>query len=331
MEWSFEAGITQLEELEPWASDCSEEFPKKLVHVYYCEICNSVLSLSNKAAYPEGFLYATDNKCPTCHFNLEMSLRCRALNLRIPFNITRVNAAKRNVTLSNTFRSAASALDLSASNSAATLFSNALHRPLSFGNSSLNKFGGILPKQLTVLHGGKACQMVAEQLCVRSQLSIDAGGFDSKSVFIDGGNSFDVYHVARYASTLRLERDRVLHQIIISRAFTCYQLMNLIVEKLPDLLCADNIRLVVVANMLDMFGDPEIDLDEATRMVNFISNFLLRTARERNIAIVVTCSGRDARETTLLQFLTGRAQLVLKAVRKGRFALEKHSARLVAS
>jgi RecA/RadA recombinase len=200
---------------------------------------------------------------------------------------------------------------------------------LSFGYNFLDELcGGVYTRQLTVLYGEKVCQTIAEQLCVRAQLPIEIGGLNAKSVFIDGGNTFDIYHVSNYAATLHLDRDEVLHGINISRAFTCYQLVNLIVEKLPELLCEQKVGLVVISNLLDLFMDSEVDLKETKHTVNFLSNFLTQFARENGIALVITCSAHEDHDDAFLrQFLTSRAQIVLKAERRGRkttFALEKH-------
>ncbi len=155
-----------------------------------------------------------------------------------------------------------------------------------------------------------------------------SGGYDATSVFIDGGNTFDVYQISNYAHTLHLNRDEVLRRIKVSRAFTCYQLVNLVVEKLPELLREEKVRLVVIAHILSMFTDPDVDLNEAKRTVNFLSGSLARFANENNVAVVATCPlSMDRREALLRQFLTGRAQVVLKAERSGHqgsFVLEKH-------
>jgi hypothetical protein len=201
--------------------------------------------------------------------------------------------------------------------------------PLSFGENFLDRLcGGVYTKQLTVLYGDKACKTVAERLCVRSQLPIEKGGFDAASVFIDGGNSFDLYQVSNYASKIQLDRDEALRRIKVSRAFTCYQLVNLIVEKLPELLCQEEIRLVAIANLLDMFLDAEIEPNETKQTVNFLSTFLARFVRENNVALVVTCPAGKVRDDLLRQFLTSRAQVVLKAERqtgrKPNFVLKKH-------
>jgi len=327
--------IEQLQELAPWITDpdpCSDAFPKRRVYVYYCEVCNSVLALRNRLEYPQSFLYTTADKCPTCHFGLDASLKCRVLNIRIPSFLLSGNGQKRNI--GSMVQSSFSNFQLPPNNKVSQTSLPEKGRwsegfLLSFGENLLDEScGGVCTGQLTVLYGEKVCQTVAERLCVRSQLPINSGGFDATSVFIDGGNAFDVYQVSDYASILQLDRDAVLRRIKVSRAFTCYQLVNLIIEKLPGLLRDEKVRLVVIANFLDMFMDPEIDLKEAKQTVNFLSGSLIRLARENNVAVVLTCpTSKSDREPPLRQFLTSRAQVVLKAERIGRetaFVLEKH-------
>jgi RecA/RadA recombinase len=93
---------------------------------------------------------------------------------------------------------------------------------LSFGSKLDGLCGGVHVRQLAVLYGEKVCQTIAQQLCVRAQLPIKAAGLNARSVFIDGGNTFDPHYVSNYAATLPLNRDKILRGITISRAFTCY-------------------------------------------------------------------------------------------------------------
>lgn len=337
-------GTVQLQELEPWTSDhhSVETPPKRLVYVYYCEICNSILILSDKLDYRPSFLYSVSDECPTCHFKLESSLRCHAVNLRIPAELFTKTLAKRH-TLSRQLNHLSTTTPPSRLmpklesllNSKATPISplEEISPPkspaLSFGEDFLDRLcGGVYTEQLTVLYGDRVCKTIAERLCVRSQLPLKKGGFDAASVFIDGGNSFDLYQISNYAFKLQLDCDETLRRIKVSRAFTCYQLVNLIVEKLPKLLCQEEIRLVVIGNLLDMFLDPEIEANETQQTVNFLSAFLARFVRDNNVALVVTCPVGKARDGLLRQFLTSRAQVVLKAERmsgrKSRFVLKKH-------
>ena len=298
--------ITQIQELATWFTNSnSDELPNRLMYVYYCDICSSVLALRATLEFPQSFFYTTMDKCPTCHFELETSLRCQALIGRVPFT-SRKSRAYNTQQVAWPKRSR-----------------------LSFGHNLLDETcGGVYSGQLTVLYGENICQSIALGLCVRSQLPVDSGGFDAQSVFIDGGNSFDVYHATDYARILRSDRDEVLRRIKVSRAFTCYQLTNLILEKLPELLCEEKVGLVAVASLLGMFLDPDVESKEAKQTVNFLSVFLARFARENNVAVVVTCpTSKNNSETPLLRSLTSRAQVVLKAEltkQAPTFILEKH-------
>ncbi len=329
--------IRQLYELERWSGDqpSLEEYPKKRVYIYYCDVCSSVLALHSRLDSRHSFLYRIVDECPICHLRLEESLRCRALYVRLPNNLLEVDTTQRNIALHKVMRNSLPNEELWQHNKPTAVLERTPQHDsshLSFGDNFLDQLcGGVHVRQLTVLYGGKVCQAIAEQLCVRSQLPITAGGFNSSSVFIDGGNTFDAYHIANYATTLQLDRDEILRRIRISRAFTCYQLVNLIVEKLPELLSEERIRLVVIANLLDMFLDPDLNLKEAKQIVNFLSGFLVQFARENDLAIIASCRAKkDNRDTYLRQFLASRAQVVLKVERANRkleLVLEKHPAK----
>ena len=325
--------IKQLQELEPWFSDNSEELPKRLVYVYYCEVCDFVLALRPKLEWPQSHLYSAADCCPNCHFSLETTLRCRVLNIRIPPSLLTPEHAQTLSTYHGTQRSFATLDSLLNTNAAETPALGGILRveswPLKFGIKELDEIcGGVYKRQLTVLYGGKVCQAFAERLCVRSQLPVDDGGFGAASVFVDGGNTFDVYHVSEYATTLYLDRYTVLRAIKISRAFTCYQLVSLIIDKLPMLLDEYDAQLVVISNLLDLFLDSELDLKETKHTVNYLSSSLVRLARESNVALIATCPTRSADSDILLrQFLTSRAQVVLRTEQRTgelRFTLEKH-------
>jgi len=325
----LERKIKQLQELEPWFSDSSEELPKRLVYVYYCEVCDFVLALRPKLEYLQRFLYSTADHCPNCHFSLETALRCRVLNIRIPTSFL-TRESPKTLFPRNSFATLESLLNGNVRDTPALgHISRSEDLSLSFGVKDLDEIcGGVRKHRFTFLYGGKVCQAIAERLCVRSQLPADDGGLGAASVFIDGGNTFDVYHVSEYATMLYLDRDKVLREIKISRAFTCYQLVNLIVDRLPMLLREQNVGLVVISNVLDLFLDSEIDLNEIKHTVNFLSSFLAQLAREKKIALVATCpTQRNSNDVLLRQFLTSRAQVVLKAeqrAREVRFTLEKH-------
>ena len=89
----------------------------------------------------------------------------------------------------------------------------------------------------------------------------------------DGGNCFDGYFVARLARRLDPDPYAVLDRIRLSRAFTCFQLAEL-VEKAP----AERAPLFVL-QLLDTFYDESVPLPEAERLLAGSLSHLKRLAQ----------------------------------------------------
>jgi hypothetical protein len=61
------------------------------------------------------------------------------------------------------------------------------------------------------------------------------GGFGSPHVIIiDTGNSSDIYSCVNVAREVGLDIRDILRRIVVSRPFTIYQLANLVVNELPE-------------------------------------------------------------------------------------------------
>lgn len=88
----------------------------------------------------------------------------------------------------------------------------------------------------------------------------------------DGGNSFDGYFVARLARRLNPDPGGVLGRIQLSRAFTCFQLAQLI-EASP----ATSAPLFVL-DLLATFYDESIPLRDSERLLNTTLTHLKRLA-----------------------------------------------------
>jgi len=71
-------------------------------------------------------------------------------------------------------------------------------------------------------------------------------------LYIDAENHFDPYYVAKYASSLNLPVQQVLNKILVSRAFTWNQVVEIFEERLPELENS-NIQAIIVANITKMF------------------------------------------------------------------------------
>jgi len=202
-------------------------------------------------------------------------------------------------------------------------------KTLTFGIAELDNFlGGLGPGDFIVLHGSRICHDLSELMCVRSQLPYAEGGLDSSAVFIDGGNLFDPYLISESARLVGLDPERTLRNMWISRAFTSYQMVSLITERLRPLLDQEKSRLVLVSDIAALFCDSDIGMFEAKRTFNRVTLFLWNLAKKRNVVLAVTSlSSRSKRKRRLEQYLLGRADIVVR-VEAGnphvKIVLEKH-------
>ncbi|NIR87080.1 hypothetical protein GWO13_05685 [Candidatus Bathyarchaeota archaeon] len=204
-------------------------------------------------------------------------------------------------------------------------------RGLALGISKLDKvFPGFQRGEFAVLVGRPLCTMLSFLLSVRCQLPFRKGGLNSRVVFIDGGNTFDPYAVSAIAQEYGLEPRSVLEKILISRAFTAYQLTALVFEKLEEALKKHRSKLVVVSDITGLFLDRDVPKTEGRDIFLKMTQYLSDLASRRRAVVVASYIPRpySSRNLFLELVLFGRASTVLrfKASRGGfKFALEEHS------
>lgn len=88
-----------------------------------------------------------------------------------------------------------------------------------------------------------------------------------RSIFVvDGENSFRSYRIARYAREMKLDSRTVLSNVRVSRAFTCYQLTELIVKL--SRLNIDHCAGIICLGLLGTFYDEDVTLAEARRLLH---------------------------------------------------------------
>lgn len=188
---------------------------------------------------------------------------------------------------------------------------------------------GFAMGDFAVLHGSPSVTYLASLLCVRAQLPPQLGGLGSNVIFIDGGNTFRLYHVTRIAQLHRLNPKEALERIYISRAFTAYQMTSLLMEKLKETVQTYDAKLVVVSDIAGFFLDKDVPDEEARRVFSQVTAYLAGFARENQVILVATYPPhQETRRNGFLHGLTcGRASVVI-AVRQTKydreFVLEKH-------
>ena len=126
---------------------------------------------------------------------------------------------------------------------------------ISSGDKTLNEFlnSGFRKDLIYLLCGDKKLTTnILLTISVRAQLPIEKGGFglDTKVAFVDGNNRFNPYNISRYAVSLHLSPQKTLENILIARAFTWEQMVELLENKISKL---ENIKVVLISGITTMF------------------------------------------------------------------------------
>ena len=190
-------------------------------------------------------------------------------------------------------------------------------------------FPGFALGDFAVLQG-QSVSSLASMLCVKAQLPTQLGGLQSNVIFIDGGNTFRLYQIARLAQLHQLNPKKVLDNIYISRAFTAYQATALITQQLKETIKKYNAKLVIVSDIAGFFLDKDISEVEAQRIFCHVVTFLSNFARENQTIIIATYPTHEesARNNLLHKQTRSKANVVLSLSRNSYariIALEKHA------
>jgi hypothetical protein len=105
---------------------------------------------------------------------------------------------------------------------------------------------------------------------------------------VDGANRFDVHLLARFARERRMNPDAFLQQIYISRGFTCYQMEQAIVGRLPAFLKRIGSTVGMVFGLLDTFYDEQAPLREVQQILARV-RMALTGMKNDGMSILVVC------------------------------------------
>lgn len=147
----------------------------------------------------------------------------------------------------------------------------------SFGMSELDCLG--MRYSSSVCLTGKSSELLFWRALVRSLLPVRAGGSGfSKVLLVDAGNCSDIYLCVDYARQMGMSLDVLLDGIVVSRAFTVYQLAAL-ASDLGSSARRFGTQLVAVADMAKMFArDPQI-AGEESKMSRKIAGSIAQVSR----------------------------------------------------
>ncbi len=136
---------------------------------------------------------------------------------------------------------------------------------VSSGIAELDRLcGGFKAGELTLVDGNSG--VIAElpnQLCVTTYRT-----FQSETIYIDAGMRANPYQIARYARMAELDQQEVLQNVVMSRAFTVYQLSTIIQELLEPIIRNRSPRTLLIGMLPALYHDSEISPQEAKTLLN---------------------------------------------------------------
>ncbi len=190
-------------------------------------------------------------------------------------------------------------------------------------------FPGFSLGDFAILYGSPSVISLTSLLCIRAQLPTQLGGLGSNVIFIDGGNTFRLYNIARLAQLHQLNPEEMLEKIFISRAFTAYQLTSLIMEKLEETVKTYNAKVVIISDIAGFFLDSDVAAEEAQRVYSQIVSYLSNFARNHQIVLIATyLPYENSKRHSILQEMSfNKASTVLcftKTQYTSEVALKKH-------
>jgi hypothetical protein len=138
------------------------------------------------------------------------------------------------------------------------------------------------PGKVVLLHGDReifpfALTMAAEAMRKGMPIAV-----------VDGANRFDVHLLSRFARERRMNADDFLRRIYISRGFTCYQMEQAIVSRLPAFLQRIGSTVGMVFGLLDTFYDEQAPLREVQQILARVQTAFAGMKND-GMSILVVC------------------------------------------
>jgi len=171
--------------------------------------------------------------------------------------------------------------------SSLTLFQKASHLPkITLDIEELDSVLNFLTLNQKVCVMGVHSQKLVERLCVRAQLPHRHGGLETKVLLIDGANSSDIYQCIDFAQQYGLNVEKTLDGIITTRAFTVYQLANIILNEIQYAIRQYDVKILIITNLLNFFSN-ELFLDRK-EMENILRNVIRALEKIQDCLVVVS-------------------------------------------
>ncbi len=189
---------------------------------------------------------------------------------------------------------------------------------------------GLHPSKMTLIDS--ADRMVFDLTHIFCVNAIDQ--LHQEVVWVDGGNSINPYELSRICKRFGVDRENVLDNINVARAFTVYQLVSLIDAMLEEELERTGAQMVIVSCLPDLFQDPDVRWAESFQLMKRCVSKIQSLTKERGLITLITNYGLSkmlAKKSLknlmynsadqILRVENARGSLCLNLVNEGRTTL----------
>ena len=115
--------------------------------------------------------------------------------------------------------------------------------------------GGFRHDLLYLLYGDK--RIITNILLNTAVYAFKDSDFEKKVAFVDGNNRFNPYNVSKLAVRLNLSPSQILEHILIARAFTFDQMVELLEYKIAEL---ENVKILLISGITTLWPNYETKL-----------------------------------------------------------------------
>jgi hypothetical protein len=191
-------------------------------------------------------------------------------------------------------------------------------RGLTFGNKVDELLrGGLSLHTFTFLYGMRNANQVMNVLCANS-----IRFFGGRALFIDAANCFDPYLIVRECAPRKAENEarNFIESIIVSRAFTCYQLRRLVAKQiLEEIENYDHqIKSIFVTGISSVFNEQDNTALETERLQLLMASALRKVASDRNNGVLFVVASSDERCPSFISKSDTAIKFFAPGEKKGR-------------
>jgi len=152
--------------------------------------------------------------------------------------------------------------------------------------------GGLETQAITECYGefGSGKSQLAHQLAVNATRSVDEGGLDGDTVWIDTEQTFRPERIRQMSDAFGLDTEAILKKVHVARAFNSHHQM-LLVDKANELVQDFPIRIIIVDSLTAHFRAEYVGrgvLAERQQLLNKHIHDLMRFGDVHNAVIYVT-------------------------------------------